>query len=190
MLLLPGCKKQQDMIAPLTIQAVPSFITYNILQGQHYSDKSSIRIFNGTEMNFRVRFDSSAIYKTMDPVNQYDINKLFGFSDGDNHHKNSARIGWGWNKNVLRLYAYVYSDSLRLMKEISPVAIGREIWCSILVSRGEYLFTVDETRVALHRAVETPAAAGYWLYPYFGGDEVAPHNISIYMKEEKAISGH
>jgi hypothetical protein len=29
----------------------------------------------------------------------------------------------------------------------------------------------------------TPKGKGYRLYPYFGGDETAPHDISIWVKD-------
>jgi hypothetical protein len=33
------------------------------------------------------------------------------------------------------------------------------------------------------RESKTEKAEGYKLFPYFGGDETAPHNISIWIKE-------
>jgi hypothetical protein len=33
------------------------------------------------------------------------------------------------------------------------------------------------------RLASTRKAKGYQLYPYFGGDEVAPHLINIWVKE-------
>ena len=36
---------------------------------------------------------------------------------------------------------------------------------------------------SLPRTSATSKAEGYKLYPYFGGDESAPHDIFIYIKE-------
>src|SRR5205085_11605887 len=85
------------------------YVKFTIPAGGHYADKNFIKTVSLTEMNFMVRFDSSAVYQTTDPDNQYDINKLYGFSDGMDHQLNSARIGWAWNKGALRLYAYIYN---------------------------------------------------------------------------------
>ena len=79
-------------------------------------------------MSFKVKFESSAIYQTADPVNQYDIDKLFGFSEGYNHHLNSARLGWAWHTNALHLYGNVYSDSIRAMIEIASVTLVQSLF--------------------------------------------------------------
>ena len=47
-----------------------------------------------------------------------------------------------------------------------------------------YLFSVEEKSVTLPRLSTTAMAKGYRLYPYFGGDETAPHDVRIWIKEE------
>ena len=133
-------------------------------------------------MKFMVKFDNSAIYQTVDPANQYDINKLWGFSEGINNQYNSARIGWSWNNDALRLYGYVYANGARHYQEITSVTIGSEITCSIKVSGNTYVFTVNGVSINLPRGLSTSQANGYQQYPYFGGDEVAPHRITILIK--------
>jgi hypothetical protein len=58
------------------------------------------------------------------PENQYDINKLWGFSEGINNQYNSARIGWSWNNDALRLYGYVYAKGVRHYAGDHIVSIG------------------------------------------------------------------
>ncbi len=190
-LLLVGCQK--DLIempalapdAPAIIDTTPVYTKYTIFKGQHYSDKTAVKSFSSNEMNFKVIFDSTAIYTTLDPVNQGDINKLYGFTEGIDNHVNSARIGWCWNKNALRLYAYIYGNGVRGFKEITTVNIGAVIKCKIVISDKQYVFEVDNKKVSLNRALEGPAVAGYWQYPYFGGDEVAPGNTYIFIQDIK-----
>ncbi|HUS02180.1 MAG TPA: hypothetical protein VMY77_10660 [Chitinophagaceae bacterium] len=160
----------------------PQFILYTIFKGQHSCDKSVLKPVKLSQMSFVAKFDSSAIYQTVNPVNQYDINKLYGFSEGFNHQYNSARIGWAWNDGALRLYAYAYNKGVRNSQEITTVTIGSEISCSISLSGYTYIFTVNGVSVSLPRATSTLTASGYQLYPYFGGDEVAPQNIFISIK--------
>jgi hypothetical protein len=133
-------------------------------------------------MKFMTKFDNSAIYQTVDPGNQYDINKLWGFSEGFNHQYNSARIGWSWNDGALRLYAYAYVNGVRHSQEISAVDIGADISCSIKIAGNSYIFTVNTASVILPRALSTSQASGYQLYPYFGGDETAPHLVTILLR--------
>src|SRR5678810_608450 len=95
----------------------PKLISYNnftIRQGQHYCDQNGLKSVRTSEMRFIVKFDKSAIYQTVVPENQYDINKLWGFTEGINNQYNSARIGWSWNNNALRLYGYVHANGCLL----------------------------------------------------------------------------
>src|SRR5687767_8188281 len=103
MLALQGCKKSGSGAAEAPGNSTPEYTTYTIPVNSHYSDKSSYAPFSRSEVLFKAKFDSSAIYQSVTPVNQFDVNKLYGFSEGGDHHLNSARIGWAWNKNALRL---------------------------------------------------------------------------------------
>ena len=158
------------------------YSTFTIRQGQHYCDQSTLKSVRTSEMKFIAKFDNSAIYQTIIPENQYDINKLWGFSEGINNQYNSARIGWSWNNEALRLYAYAYKNGIREYQEITPVAIGADINCSIKVSGNSYVFTVNSSTVTLPRGPSATQASGYQQYPYFGGDETAPHLITILIK--------
>jgi hypothetical protein len=187
LLLLTGCSKSID--APIekgtpVSPATTGFTRYTIPKGKHYSDLSTYKPVETSEMKFIVRFDSSAIYSTESPGNQYDINKLYGFSDNNmDHHQYSARIGWRWSDGALRLFAYIYNAGAVQSAEISTVPIGTDIDCSIRATSTEYIFTVNGITEKLPRLSTTPKAKGYQLYPYFGGDEVAPHEIKIWVRE-------
>lgn len=159
-----------------------SYVTYTIAAGGHSSDKSGLKFVKTSEMKFVVKFDSSAIYQTVDSLNQYDINKLYGFSEGSNNQYNSARIGWSWYNNALHLYGYVYNKGVRSYQKITSVDIGQEHMCSIKVSEFSYIFTVNGISVTLGRDLSTSTARRYQQYPYFGGNEVAPHKITIQIK--------
>jgi hypothetical protein len=183
---LCSCEKASPTIEDVPVSTpvtVTAFVQYNISRGGHYSDKNAITAVSLSEMNFKVRFDSSAIYQTNDPLNQYDINKLYGFSEGYDHHQNSARIGWSWNDGALRLYAYTYKHAVRDSKEITTVSIGNEINCSIKISGADYFFRVGNDSLSMPRAFNTPVASGFKLFPYFGGDETAPKDIRIFLQE-------
>ena len=182
-ILLSACKKETVEIMPPTqdsvVTALPVYKSYTILKGAHYCRESSIKFFSGNDINFRVKFSNSAMYKTLETENQGDVNKLYGFSEGIDNHLNSARIGWNWQNNALRLYAYTYANGVRNCKEISTVVIGEAIDLSIGIAANKYLFKAGEIKLELPRALSSATVAGYWQYPYFGGDEVAPHTICI-----------
>jgi hypothetical protein len=160
------------------------FIKYTIRAGKHYSDQNDFRHINYAELKFIVRFDSSAIYQTISPENQEDINKLYGFSDNnEEHHLFSARIGWRWSDGALRLFSYVYNNGTASFTELGTTTIGNEDTCSIKVNGSSYIFKVNNITKIIPRASTTATAIGYQLYPYFGGDEAAPHDIYIRIKE-------
>ena len=181
-LLFCSCRKE----TALQILSTSSFKQFTIPKGQHYATENNIKAVEITEMKFVVKFDSSAIYTTADPDNQYDINKLYGFSDnGDQHHSFSARFGWRWSDKALRLFAYTYNNGVRDEKELGTIAIGTEVHCSIKVQGEVYQFEVDGKTETMLRLSTTTVGKGYQLYPYFGGDEPAPHDVRIWIKEEK-----
>jgi hypothetical protein len=161
-----------------------SFTQYTISKGAQYCDTNNFVAVKLIRLSFKVKFDSSAIYTTGKAENQKDINKLFGFSDNNAlHHEYSARFGWRWSDNALRIFAYDYNNGTRSFKELGTIQIGAENSCSITVSGNKYIFNLNGAETVMPRASTTELAEGYQLYPYFGGDESAPHVISIWIEE-------
>lgn len=186
-LLLIGCTKNID--APDDKEMIKEVETkpgqysiFTIQKGAHHCDQNPVTPVTTSEMKFMVKFDSSAIYQTVLPENQYAINKLWGFSEGMDNHYNSARIGWSWTSDALRLYGYVYVNGELHYQEITSVLIGEEIACTIKLVENTYLFTVNGVTASLPRGLSSAQANGYQQYPYFGGIEVAPHVITIQIK--------
>jgi hypothetical protein len=180
-----SCSKQTgDVIVPKEPSPVTTFIQYRIPKDQHYSEQSAYMPVEYDELKFIVKFDSSAVYTTKDPANQYDINKLYGFADNNALHQQfSARIGWRWSDGALHLFGYIYNNGVVSYEELGTISIGAGHSCSIKVSANSYIFLVDGISVTMPRLSTTVKAKGYKLFPYFGGDETAPHDISIWISE-------
>lgn len=158
-------------------------IIYTIQKGSHSSTNSSFKKINIKKLRFEVTFDSSAIYTSGKPENQFDINKLYGVSDCSSHHQqNSARFGWRWSNNRLELHAYTYVGASRKSEFITSITLGKAALCELTLEDGKYIFSVDGKQVVLPRGCNGNTDS-YKLYPYFGGDEVAPHDISIKIRE-------
>jgi hypothetical protein len=181
---LLSCHKNNEVLNVNTSSPVPDFVKYYIPKGQQFCDKSTYTPVSLDSLVFTVKFDSSAIYTTSDPQNQLDINKLYGFSDNNaDHHQFSARIGWRWSDNKLRLFGYVYNYGEVISAEICTVEIGTPVNCVIIADNNQYHFRVNAIQLSLPRSSTTPKASGYKLFPYFGGDESAPHDINIWIKD-------
>jgi hypothetical protein len=133
-----------------------------------------------------VKFDSTAIYTTVLPENQKDINKLYGFSDcGKEHHTESARFGWRWSDDSLRIFAYCYANKNLSYKEMGTVEIGKEHSCEIDIEGATYVFDLNGKKEIMGRGCNTDTSGSrYRLFPFFGGSENAPHSIKIRIKEE------
>ena len=175
----------------LSAALATTFRKFTIKQGAHYCDQNTLSHVSGTSMTFVAKFDSTAIYPAVitDYNHAYDVNKLWGFSEGLSNQYNSARVGWRWLNGQLQLFAYVYVKGTLLRDPVSydppfikSVKIGSEINCSIAVSGSKYIFTVDGVVVQTARGTTSSTYSGYQQYPYFGGTLTAPHLINIYIK--------
>jgi hypothetical protein len=185
---LTSCAKKIDNItnaaSKSSLSNTGDYVQFIIPKGDQYSNENIYTVTKYQRLTFLAKFDSTAIYKCIVPSNQTDINKLFGFSDNNaHHHEYSARFGWRWSDNALRLFGYIYNKSVMSFKELGTVAIGAENACSITVTDNQYVFTLNGRETSMPRESKTTTAEGYKLYPYFGGDELAPHPISILIKE-------
>lgn len=187
--LYSSCTKQSSpTVSPSSSEslsvdaAAASYRTYIIRKGEHYSRPNPFKLTTKSTLRFNAIFDSSCIYKTVDSINQYDINKLYGFSDcGSQHLTNSARIGWRWVNNELQLFAFVHNNGAILPEtSMGAAAIGSVINCRISCKAGFYEFEVNGLIKTLPRNCSGNYTR-YILNPYFGGDETAPQNIRILL---------
>jgi hypothetical protein len=159
------------------------FITYTIRTGTHEVEKNTNSLFTGNSMRFQALFDSSCIYKTVSAENQNDINKLMGFSDcSSQHHINSARFGWNWRENAIRIYAYIYIDGLRQEQELGVAEIGKAQNYALRTEGNSYIFTFNGVETVMPRHCSGGTGVSYKLLPYFGGDESAPQDIQVKIR--------
>ena len=69
-------------------------------------------------------------------------------------------------------------------QELTAIAIGADVRCAILVESKAYRFVVNGQSWTLPWQATTAVGKGYQLYPYFGGDEPAPHEVRVWVKAE------
>lgn len=178
-LLLFGCNEA------IEIDPDTGFEIFTINAGEHSSIMRS-EAFVGSGIEVTALFDDSAEYTLAIAHNQADINKLVGFSDcGQHHQSESARFGWRWYENELQILAYSYNEGNLSFKLMGAIALNQEVNLTINIEAEQYLFMGDglET-VTLPRTANCEAGDNYWLWPYFGGDELAPHTIKVRLKRD------
>jgi hypothetical protein len=184
--LLTSCHKSNDAFQETSpAWDTTGFTKYVIEAGAHYASDNTYKLIETSELKFTARFDNSAMYQSANAENQYDINKLYGFSDnGAAHHQYSARFGWRWSDGALHLFAYVYNGGKVASEELGIVPIDKNITCRIKVEKEKYVFYCNEYVRTMPRQSKTKKGKGYMLYPYFGGDEAAPHEVDIWIRND------
>lgn len=158
---------------------------YLIEEGNHRSGFYPNLHFNIKNIKYEVIFTESCLYKFND-VDDYDVNKLFGISFGY-HHNNSIRFGWDIEDEEIAIYAYSYKSSKRDIKKIISIPINRKYIFEINVFDGYYDMKIFNSENNLIGWANIPKVKTtklcYNLFPYFGGNKVAPHDIKIWMKQ-------
>ena len=166
---LPSCKKINN-----------NWKNFTIKKGKHRSTYA-LNYSKDTMFGWSIEFDSSAIYKTVDSLNQLDVNKLIGWSDcGEDHLENSIRFGWRWNDS-LEIHWFKHENGEFSFEKITSVDLSKPYSYSINIHDWDYEMRVNEVVVHVPRNC-TNHKRKYQLYPYFGGDETAPHDIKIKIK--------
>ena len=154
--------------------------TYTIPKGEHYSmhlPKPYLGLKK--EFNLKVIFGESCRYD-LSGVDQLDINKLWGVSFG-NHEQNSIRIGWNYDQttDLITLYSYIYNDGERFYEEIGSVKIDDICEIKFQMYSNSFSFEIAKEGWFSGDYNYPSIKLGYYLFPYFGGNKVAPHTINI-----------
>ena len=157
-----------------------NFSVFKIKKDKHRSTFKIKYIFDD-KINFDVILSESCKYKSKSEENQYDVNKIFGISDGGSHMKNSARLGWRYLNDKLELMAFTHNNGVFSFEKICDAQPNFIYNCQINLLIDKYQFIVDNNIVYMDR-YKSNTNFKYLLYPYFGGDETAPHNIEIKIK--------
>jgi len=165
---------------------------YTISAGNHYANGVNFGIHSSGKTVSKVAIFHSNCAYDLGNVNQADINKLYGFSVGlfSGNDYNSARFGWRWSieKQKIELLAYVYINGVRINEWDADISMGFfdlnvEIFTEISVLLSGYRFRTVNNGIEIIKLVRRGGSGmGYNQYPYFGGDEVAPHTMTIELK--------
>lgn len=152
-------------------------ITFLIKKGNH-SSYGAFWMPKST-MHFYVMFPESCIYD-LGNENQLDINKLFGMSTTMDVHNTSFRFGWRYNNNQIEIFKYTYVKKVRDYVLMGAVDIGEWNSFRIDLTNDSVTFHLNDIKYTQKQKTKAPLLA---MYPYFGGDERAPHEMEIYFRE-------
>jgi transposase-like protein len=166
--------------------------TYIIKKGKHSASGLNFGLTFRDKIKFRACFTESCLYDLHSNDN-YDINKLFGFSTTSFHHIQSARVGWRCiDKKHIELLTYSYNDSKRAIDEadvLGKVLPNQWFTCEIIDKEDfyEYRFFLENNKdmtvnIAHDKKQKDWFLFHYLLFPYFGGNKTAPHDMKILLK--------
>jgi hypothetical protein len=148
---------------------------------------------NITTRGKQFKFTSSCMFNLYDE-DQWDVNKLFGFSIGHHHNGSSFRFGWRpiLKNNTIEIVAYEYHNGIR-QKTMPIYEINLCEWYQFyiiynpktqkthyIITQKQGFFKTFSNNVNLRKKW----GLGYTLGVYFGGNEKAPQNIFIYKKNK------
>ena len=155
--------------------------TFVTPQGEHYAHPRLIQTLQNNELRFEARFDNTAVYDLGDLALQTNKNKLLGFSECNSlHHDNSARFAWQWFDNRLEIYAYCYVNGQRVETFIGTVPLNTYNHYSLRLTDTAYIFQLNhQDPIYITRGDVCHTGIYYMLWPYFGGEVPAPHDVRI-----------
>jgi len=158
---------------------------YTIPKGEH-SSGSYINHPTNSKISFDFILDDSAIYTSEIPENQYDVNKIYGMSDfGLRHQKYSIRLGWRYINGEIELCWLRHEDGRHSSATIRTIEPNESYNAIINITTFYYEIVIDGDTTLVRRRPKGNwgLVRRYYLYPYFGGNEFAPHDITIQIRE-------
>jgi hypothetical protein len=166
----------------------PGWDRWTIKKGRHFSRKNDSLFlykfgFAKKSFRFQAYFADGCNYVDN---SDGDVNKLYGVSYGLDNHKKSVRIGWKHNgDNTIDLYAYYYVDGVRNINCLMSVSMHEVIEFDILKSGSSVHIRTVNGRRSQNFLIRN--IGGKWPmlkeYPYYGGDQKAPNDMTIYIKQ-------
>ena len=128
-----------------------------------------------------VTFTDSCRYGFQDYHGQ--VHKIFGIGFLPYHRWQSIRFGWTYHGgDLILVHSYIYDNGRRTIEPMVWVPIGSSTSMSIIPGPdGGY--TMRAAHVVKH--IDIRPKWGYKLWPYFGGQNVAPHDIKINLENIK-----
>ena len=164
---------------------------YLIKKDHHYPNKIHWGITFSNKMSYKIRFDESCLYD-LHNVDNYDINKLFGFSTSWNHMRQSGRIGWRClDGKTIQICTYTHNNGMRQIDDsdvLGNVLPGELFYCDIVAKKNKFVYTFrkateKEETIRTDTKNRNELFIHYLLHVYFGGNEGAPHEMKIFMEK-------
>lgn len=159
--------------------------TYTLKKGKHDSIFPLPKFHTGVYVyNVSFVFNSNCWYNT-NIKDGTDLNKLCGFTYW-RIHKNSIRLAWrpSKTKGFIEIHSYVYHNGVRATKHICDIHTDKLYKASISINSLYGIINITADLIHYNQIIELKYKNrwGAFCFPYFGGDNKAPHEMKIDMK--------
>lgn len=169
-----------------------------IRKGHHYSLDTMVKLYAlTTEFDWVIKFSKECWYDEKD-TKIIGYNKLRGITFGTHQETwfgkymltkwavNSALIAWmpdfrDENKERINLYLYYDRDGKEYRKLFTSVKVEEPFTVKYAVKHNEVEITLNGNKYYMYP--KTWLKFGYHLWPYFGGECTAPHDMVIYIDD-------
>ncbi len=160
---------------------------YNIKEGNHYADFTFPKFEMECKLEVLVYLNKSLEYLFANK-DSFDTNKLIGISETINHHKTSLRLGWRFASiGHIELMAYIYDGGIRKIRSLGFKKSDDIFDLKLKITSKS--FKIDMDGVSILSEPRCSKKGFIWwphriLRPYFGGQNVAPHDIkTVFYKK-------
>lgn len=168
---------------------------YTIKQGNHYASGLNLKLHSGLEkLSFSITPEENCLYN-LGNENNMDINKFFGVTWGLDPDNNSFRIGWNCYKQngLIQYHYYIHNHGIRIPGPTDPYdktllfegKPGIEEYFEIHFYKPYDVIEILFDNKAVMRVpfnFQNVPNWGRYSFPYFGGDQTAPHDMSCRIK--------
>jgi hypothetical protein len=159
---------------------------YTINADAHYCNQRWLSMVFSNTISFQASFDSNCLYdnSTFPDWEKESINKLWGLNNGFSED-NSARFGWRClDGENIQLLAYCHLGGPYTKPSTGDIVIGQvkpgEIFTGkIILGNYFYGFIFNDGPQINVASPAKPSWIKFQDYPYFGGQMVAPHFMSL-----------
>ena len=84
----------------------------------------------------------------------------------------------------MEIHAYVYTNGERQSEYIGKVDLNRSYHYELAIHKDYYVFNLEGVDpIFIARTSNCNRGFYYMLFPYFGGNETAPHDILIRIRQ-------
>ena len=169
---------------------------YTIKQGNHYASGINFKLHSGLEkLSFSITPDENCLYD-LGNNNNMDINKVFGVTWGLDPDNNSFRIGWNCYKQngLIQYHYYIHNHGVRIPGPTDPYDKTLLFESPAEVEQKfEISFYKNTNLIQIYSHWNNQfkttnfnfggvSCCGRYNFPFFGGDQTAPHDMSCRIK--------